>query len=259
MSLININKDIYMSENVNAVNITRETVKRLISDIRDLRKSPLDDEGVYYKHDESNMLLGYAYICGPKDSMYFGGNYFYKFEFPYDFPHRPPKVTFINSNGRTRFHPNMYKSGKMCLSILNTWRGDQWTGCQSIRSILLTILSILDDKPILHEPGFTEKHKDFQKYNKIIQHVNFDFCINQIMENTVTDTEILTRETGSVTFYTDLFKCDVISQFHKNKDELTIYIDKMKDTRTYAITTGIYNLVETINWKQVYTNFNKIK
>ena len=49
------------------------------------------------------------------------------------------------------------------------------------------------------------------------------------MENTVTDTEILTRETGSVTFYTDLFKCDVISQFHKNKDELTIYIDKMKD------------------------------
>ena len=72
MSFININKDIYMSENDTAVNISRETVKRLISDIRDLRKSPLDDEGVYYKHDESNMLLGYAYICGPKDSMYFG-------------------------------------------------------------------------------------------------------------------------------------------------------------------------------------------
>ena len=45
-----------------------------------IQKSPLDSEGIYYKHDESNMLLGYAYICGPKDSMYFGGNYFYKFE-----------------------------------------------------------------------------------------------------------------------------------------------------------------------------------
>jgi ubiquitin-protein ligase len=67
------------------------------------------------------MLLGYAYICGPKDSMYFGGNYFYKFEFPYDYPHRPPKMTFMNTDGKTRFHPNMYKTGKICLSILNTW------------------------------------------------------------------------------------------------------------------------------------------
>jgi ubiquitin-protein ligase len=239
-----------MNDNNESVVITRETVKRLISDIRDLRKSPLDNEGIYYKHDESNMLLGYAYICGPPDSTYFGGNYFYKFEFPYDFPHRPPKVTFMNSDGRTRFHPNMYKSGKMCLSILNTWQGDQWTGCQSIRSILLTIVSILDDKPLLHEPGMTLHSQDFQNYNKIIQHVNFDFSINKILANKIT----------SIKFYTESFKDEIISQFHKNEDELTNYINKLNyAVNTKIIRTRIYNLNESINWKLVYTDFNKIK
>ena len=238
-----------MSQINESVLISRETTKRLIGDIRDLRKSPLHDEGIYYKHDESNMLLGYAYICGPNDSMYFGGNYFYKFEFPYDFPHRPPKVSFMNIDGKTRFHPNMYRSGKMCLSILNTWKGDQWTGCQSIRSILLTILSILDDKPLLHEPGFTESHKDCERYNKIIKYRNFDFSINQIITNKVT----------SISFYTDLFKEDIISQFHKNKDKLVTIIEELKDLDIEEIKTGIYNLCVSINWKNVYSDFNLIK
>ena len=32
--------------------ISRETIKRLISDVRDLMNDPLTDEGIYYKHDE---------------------------------------------------------------------------------------------------------------------------------------------------------------------------------------------------------------
>ena len=68
----------------------------------------------------------------------------------------------------------------MCLSILNTWKGDQWTGCQSIRTILLTIISIMDNMPLLHEPGFTEKHQDVIKYNEIILFKNFDFAVNSI-------------------------------------------------------------------------------
>ena len=241
-----------MSQTNESVIISRETTKRLIGDIRDLRKSPLHDEGIYYKHDESNMLLGYAYICGPKDSMYFGGNYFYKFEFPYDFPHRPPKVTFMNIDGKTRFHPNMYRSGKMCLSILNTWKGDQWTGCQSIRSILLTILSILDDKPLLHEPGFTESHKDFIQYNKIIKYRNFEFSINQILDK-------IQNSGANLSFYTDLFKDDIICQFHKNKHELTTFIEEHKDVEIEEVKTGIYNLSAQINWKSVYSDFSLIK
>ena len=229
--------------------VSRETIKRLIRDIKDLRKSPLHSEGIYYNHDETNMLLGYAYICGPKDSLYFGGNYFYKFEFPYDYPHRPPKVTFMTVDGKTRFHPNMYRSGKICLSILNTWRGDQWTGCQSIRSILLTILSVLDDNPLLHEPGFTALHKDCDRYNKIIKYKNFDFSINQIILNKVPNTS----------FYVDLFKDDVIFQFKKNKDDMLAIIEPIKESRNETAITGIYNLSVQIDWATVYSDFKSIK
>jgi len=238
-----------MSESNNSVTVTKETVKRLISDIRDLRKSPLDNEGIYYKHDETNMLIGYAYICGPKDSVYFGGNYFYKFEFPYDFPHRPPKVKFINADGKTRFHPNMYRGGKVCLSILNTWKGDQWTGCQSIRSILLTIVSILDANPLLHEPGYTEMHGDCERYNKIIKYRNFDFSINSVLDDDVCE---------DMKFYTSLFKEDIVSQYKKNKDDLTTIILEMKDNGIEHVRTGIYHLDEHINWKTAYNCFKAI-
>lgn len=238
-----------MSDFNETILVSRETTKRLVSDIKDLRKSPLHNEGIYYKHDETNILLGYAYICGPKDSVYFGGNYFYKFEFPYDYPHRPPKVTFMTVDGITRFHPNMYRSGKICLSILNTWRGDQWTGCQSIRSILLTILSILDDNPLLHEPGFTALHRDCGRYNKIIKYKNFDFSINQIILN----------KAKNVKFYMDLFKDDVIFQFKKNKDDILGIIEDIKEKRTETVVTGIYNLSVQIDWATVYSDFKSIK
>jgi len=233
----------------NNVLISKETTKRLIKDIKDIIKSPLDEEGIYYKHDETNILTGYAYICGPPDSMYFGGNYFYKFEFPYDYPHRPPVVSFMNRDGKTRFHPNMYKSGKMCLSILNTWKGDQWTGCQTIRSILLTILSIMDDKPLLHEPGFTESHSDCPKYSQIIKCRNFEFSINDILLNKVKD----------LSFYTDLFKDNIISQYNKNKSILQSIIESNKSISDKHIKTGIYNLNITTSWNTIYNDFQLIK
>jgi len=164
--------------NETIVVLPRNTIKRIISDVKDLMKSPLEDEGIYYHHDEEDILKGYAVITGPKDSLYYGGSYMYTFSFPRDYPHSPPVAYYHTNDGETRFHPNMYKSGKVCLSILNTWRGEPWSGCQTIRSVLLTILSVFDDKPFLHEPGITEQHPHFQLYHDIIFYKNLSFsCI----------------------------------------------------------------------------------
>ena len=164
--------------NESIVVLPRNTIKRIISDVKDLMKSPLEDEGIYYHHDEEDILKGYAVITGPKDSLYYGGSYMYTFSFPRDYPHSPPVAYYHTNDGETRFHPNMYKSGKVCLSILNTWRGEPWSGCQTIRSVLLTILSVFDDKPFLHEPGITEQHPHFQLYHDIIFYKNLSFsCI----------------------------------------------------------------------------------
>ena len=46
--------------------ITKETLKRIISDISQIVKCPLHDNGIYYEHDESNMLKGYVLI-NPQD------------------------------------------------------------------------------------------------------------------------------------------------------------------------------------------------
>ena len=70
-----------MSELVNnnstQVTISKDSAKRLLSDVRDILKNPLDNEGIYYKHSDTNMLKGYALIIGPKDTIYFGGNFFF--------------------------------------------------------------------------------------------------------------------------------------------------------------------------------------
>lgn len=157
--------------------ITRDTTHRLITDIKDIVQNPLTDEGIYYAHDEEDMLKGYSLIIGPPDSLYADGNYFFTWQFPYNYPFAPPELKFLTSDGVTRFHPNLYRNGKVCLSILNTWKGEQWTSCQTIRSLLLTLLTLFHDEPLLNEPGFTKNSRDFIPYNKTIKFKNYKTAI----------------------------------------------------------------------------------
>ena len=103
--------------------ITSTTVKRMISDIKEITLNPLSKEGIYYKHHEQNMLKGYALIIGPPDTPYAFGNFLFKFNFPYNYPYSPPIVTYHTNDGQTRFNPNLYKNSKVCISLLNTWKG----------------------------------------------------------------------------------------------------------------------------------------
>ena len=148
--------------------ISKDAIKRLLKDIQQIIKNPLDDQGIYYKHSETDMMEGWALIIGPKDSLYCNGYYFFKFTFPPDYPHSPPVLQYCTNDGITRFHPNFYKTGKVCIDILNTWRGEKWSGCQTISSVLLTLISIMDNEPILNEPGVTRTSKDFKNYHALI-------------------------------------------------------------------------------------------
>ena len=59
--------------------VPKETMSRLIKDVKKIIKQPLTDNGIYYIHDDTDMLKGYALIIGPSDTPYFGGNYFFEF------------------------------------------------------------------------------------------------------------------------------------------------------------------------------------
>ena len=80
----------------------------------------------------------------------------FEFNFPTNYPMSPPKLNYLTNDGSTRFHPNLYRNGKVCLSVLNTWRGEGWTSCQTIRSVLLILVTLFHNKPLLNEPGITE-------------------------------------------------------------------------------------------------------
>ena len=161
----------------------KKNIRRLQKDIIDLIKSPLTEHGIYYSHDDSNMLKGYAVVIGPSDSIYRYGAYIFEFTFPTNYPFSPPKLKYLTNDGITRFHPNLYRSGKVCISILNTWKGEQWTSCQTIRSVLLMLVTLLHNKPLLNEPGIKESNSSFKPYNQIITYKNLEIAIFKNITN----------------------------------------------------------------------------
>ena len=92
-------------------------------------------------------------------------------------------MIYYTNDGVTRFNPNLYRSGKVCLSVLNTWKGPQWTGCQSISSVLLCLCSaVLNDQPLLNEPGVLKDNPDYQNYTDIITYKNYEVAICDMIQ-----------------------------------------------------------------------------
>ena len=113
----------------------------------------MQQQGIFYEYDETNMMIGKAMIVGPEDTPYEGCLLCFDIKYPYDYPFSSPSVRISTSDGVTRFHPNLYIDGKVCLSILGTWRGPPWAPVMTISTVLTTIQSLLEANPIVNEPG----------------------------------------------------------------------------------------------------------
>lgn len=233
------------TETTPIITLSKDTVKRLIKDVREIIKSPLTSHGIHYHHNTDDILCGQAMIIGPSDTPYEQGYYFFDFKFPVNYPHTPPVVTYHTNDGTTRFNPNLYKSGKVCLSILNTWKGDQWTGCQSISTILLALCTLLNDKPLLNEPGLTKGHYDFTKYNQIISFMNFKVAMirminsKQIKNNFPELYEIMTDD------------------FVKNYNKIMELIHSKRPKQQF-VRTHVYNMCESIDYPLLITEMESV-
>lgn len=130
--------------------------------------------GMFVVPDEADMTKIHAVITGPKDTPYEGGFFYFLLECPPNYPASPPKASIITTGGgQVRFNPNLYRNGKVCLSILGTWSGPGWSPALSLLSVLLSIQTLLNEKPYHNEPGFEESDKpdpNSDTYNLIIQH-----------------------------------------------------------------------------------------
>ncbi|KAF9879880.1 ubiquitin-conjugating enzyme [Colletotrichum karsti] len=108
-----------------------------------------------------------------------------------DYPRKSPNVNGITTNGgRCRFNPNIYASGKVCLSILGTWRGErgeEWSAAQGLESILISIQSLMSGNPYENEPGFEDANeasdkKNQKDYVQKIRHESLRISVIQRME-----------------------------------------------------------------------------
>ena len=233
-----------MENETNSFELHPATKKRLVKDVVDIIKNPLASDGIYYVHDELNILRGYAVIFGPEDTAYEHGAYFFRFHFPHDYPFRPPKVTFITKDlrTRTRFNPNLYINGKVCVSLLNTWKGEQWTSCQTIRSVLLVLVTLFCKNPLLNEPGITEIHRDVDNYRRLIQFKNSQVAICDVLQQYNISQEFVG------------FMPIIQKYFRDNKTKILSALEKGSESEENGkiITVDVYSM-------QSYINYDKLK
>ena len=159
-------------------------IKRLNRDLSVLEKDPLYSMGIYHYVNEENIFNIKAMIRGPEDTPYRQGYYFFDMNFPKEYPFKPPKVSYETRYGNIRFNPNLYTCGKVCVSILGTWSGPQWTSCQSIKSVLISLQTLLHENPLHNEPGYEKEIGEKNKlYNEVIQHENINVAIIRMLRS----------------------------------------------------------------------------
>ena len=181
---------------------------RIMKDLIDLKESPPD--GIYIYINEKDIYKNYALIMGPKNTPYFGGFFFFEINFPENYPTKPPKVKFLTIDGKVRFNPNLYQCGKVCLSILGTWSGPSWRPIMTLRSVLLSINSLMGEFPINNEPGWEKikpDHISSINYNMFITFYTYKIGIIDVL-------------TGKFKKLYKMFKNEINQEYKKNKEDL---------------------------------------
>ncbi|KAI8954704.1 ubiquitin-conjugating enzyme/RWD-like protein [Xylaria longipes] len=167
-----------------------QSIIRITKEIGEIQKnSDLSLAVAFRDRDVRNVK---AMIIGPHETPYEFGFFEFSFKFNKDYPRKSPAVTCTTTNGgRCRFNPNIYASGKVCLSILGTWRGEpgeQWSAAQGLESILISIQSLMSSNPYENEPGFEHANEvadktNQQNYVAKIRHESLRISVIQKLEN----------------------------------------------------------------------------
>ncbi|XP_031568981.1 ubiquitin-conjugating enzyme E2 Z-like [Actinia tenebrosa] len=164
--------------------VTPQCILRIKRDIMSIYNEP--PPGMCIVPDKDDMTKIHALITGPFDTPYEGGFYYFLIRCPPDYPIRPPRVKLMTTGGgQVRFNPNLYRNGKVCLSIIGTWSGPAWSPAQSLSSVLISIQSLLNENPYHNEPGFEQERQagDCKRYNECIQHETLRVAVSDMLED----------------------------------------------------------------------------
>lgn len=215
---LNVPSGTLLIKSMSSYNLT--AVKRISHELSSLEENlPVRSEtSIFVRVCDDQFGYVRALITGPENTPYESGCYLFDIIFPTNYPENPPKVTFLTTgNGSVRFNPNLYENGKVCLSLLGTWSGEQWDKRTStLLQVLLSIQSLIFvEEPYFNEPGYqaqigtTEGKVNSESYNKGVLKNNLTWGILNNLKNPC---------------YT--FKSAIEKHFYYKK---TLIINKFKD------------------------------
>ena len=145
-------------------------LKRLHKEYKELLK---DVNYLYSIALTENPYVWEFIIIGPEDTLYEGGIFIEIFTFPKSYPNQSPQIKF----SQDMYHPNIYKDGRVCISILHNGSdqygyeqdNERWSPTQNVNTIMLSIISMLSspnfDSPASVDIAVLYK-KDFTKYKQ---------------------------------------------------------------------------------------------
>ncbi|XBI23782.1 hypothetical protein VPH35_048956 [Triticum aestivum] len=132
-------------------------------------------ETIFVRAFEDRMDMLRVVMVGASGMPDRHGMFFFDMQLPPSYPDAPPQV-YYHSFG-LRLNPNLYESGTVCLSLLNTFGGEGtevWSSATS--SLLQVVVSIqglvLNDQPYYNEAGYEtlvgkpEGHRNALPYNE---------------------------------------------------------------------------------------------
>merc|ERR1712168_1153648 len=127
---------------------------RLSEERKAWRKNPIYGfvaKPVKHADGTMNLMNWECAIPGKKNSSWEGGLYKIRMIFKDDYPSSPPKCKF----DPPLFHPNVYPSGTVCLSILD--EDKDWRPAITIKQVLLGIQDLMNE-PNIHDPAQAEAY-----------------------------------------------------------------------------------------------------
>ncbi|XP_024991051.1 putative ubiquitin-conjugating enzyme E2 38 [Cynara cardunculus var. scolymus] len=141
---------------------------------------------IFVRAYETRMDLLRAVVVGAAGTPYHDGLFVFDMHLPPTYPDSPPMVYYYSRG--LRLNPNLYESGKVCLSLLNTWAGignENWVPNRStMLQVLLSIQAlILNDKPFFNEPGHDDMYPGAvgEKKSKIYNERTFILSLKTMM------------------------------------------------------------------------------
>ncbi len=140
--------------------MNKTTIKRLTKELKDMLQDPPSNISAG-QVSEDDLFKWKGTIFGPQGSPYQGGVFKLSIVFPANYPFKAPQITFVTPI----YHPNISRTGSICLDIL----GSEWSPALSISRVLLSISSLLTE-PNPDDPMRSDVAnlyvKDREKYNE---------------------------------------------------------------------------------------------